>query len=115
MEQMHSLKVSLVHLKIRSSTEANLKAASEGIHKAAKQKPAFIALPEYFSIPDSMEHFKSAEETSCNTYKRTVDFLSEISCELPDIYIVGGSVLEEDDGAFYNTSTLWKKGRLVGK
>jgi len=115
MEQIYNLKVSLVHLKIRSSIEANLKAASEGIHKAAKQKPAFIALPEYFSIPGSMEHFTSAEKTSRNLYKPTIDFLSEISAELPDVYIVGGSVLEEDNGAFYNTSTLWRNGVLVGK
>ncbi|HKZ87646.1 MAG TPA: carbon-nitrogen hydrolase family protein [Candidatus Bathyarchaeia archaeon] len=109
------MKVSLVHLKIRSSLESNLKAAANGIRKAAKQKPAFIALPEYFSIPDSMEHFTSAQETSRNTYKQTVDFLSRVSSEFPEIYIVGGSVLEEDKGKFYNTSTLWKNGTLFGK
>jgi len=111
----NQLKVSLIHLRIRNSLQKNLEAASNGVREAAKQKPAFIALPEYFSIPDSMEHFTSAKETSRKTYKSTMDFLCKISAEQPEIYLVGGSVLEEDTNAFYNTSTLWKDGELVGK
>jgi omega-amidase len=109
------LKVSVIHLKIRSTLEANLKAAAEGIREAAKQKPAFIVLPEYFSVPDSMEHFTDAKKTSRDTYQPTMEFLAKTSAELPDIYLVGGSVLEEDNGTFYNTSTLWKNGTLIGK
>lgn len=92
-----------------------MKAAADGIQKAAKQKSDFIALPEYFSVPDSMEHFTSAQETSRSTYKPTIDFLSKASAELPDVYLVGGSVLEEDNGKFYNTSTVWKNGTVVCK
>lgn len=109
------MKVSLIHLKIRNSLLDNLEAASNGIREAAKQKPEFIALPEYFSIPDSMEHFTSARETSHNTYKLTIGFLRRISIEQPEVYLVGGSVLEEDKNTFYNTSTLWKNGELIGK
>ena len=108
-------KVSLIHLKIRSSLERNLEAAAEGILKAAKQKPAFIALPEYFSVPESIEHFTDSLKTSRATYKPTMDFLSKKSAELPNIYIVGGSALEKENNAFYNTSTLWKGGELIGK
>ncbi len=102
-------------MKIRNTLQDNLEAASNGIREAAKQKPEFIALPEYFSIPDSMENFTSAKETSHNTYKRTMDFLSKISVEQTGIYLVGGSVLEEAEDTYYNTSTLWKNGELVGK
>jgi predicted amidohydrolase len=105
----------LVHLRIRSYLKSNLKAAAKGIRKAAEQKPAFIALPEYFSVPYSVEHFTSAEEISKKTCTVTLNFLSEMSSEFPETYIVGGSVLEEDNGAFYNTSTLWKNGELIGK
>ena len=28
---------------------------------------------------------------------------------------MGGTMLEEDNGKFYNTSTLWRNGTLVGK
>jgi omega-amidase len=113
--QGRSLKVSLIHLRIRTSLKENLAAAREGIRKAAREKPAFIALPEYFSVPNNMEQFNSAESISHETYKETVSFLAEISREFPDIYIAGGSVLEEDNGIFYNTSTLWRNGTLVGK
>jgi omega-amidase len=109
------LKVSLIHMKVRSSLKSNLEAASTGIRKAAAQKPAFIALPEYFSVPNNMEQLTSAEKISRETYNETIRFLAEISKEFPNIYILGGTVLEEDHTAFYNTSTLWRNGSLIGK
>ncbi|MCW4044590.1 MAG: carbon-nitrogen hydrolase family protein [Candidatus Bathyarchaeota archaeon] len=108
------MKVSLIHLKVRGSLSGNLEAASAGIRKAAQQKPAFIALPEYFSVPNNMEQFNSAKEISKQTYAVTIRFLAEISKEFPSIYIIGGTVLEEDNGVFYNTSTLWRNGTLIG-
>ena len=102
-------------MKVRSSLKANLTAAATAVHKAASQKPAFIALPEYFSVPNNMEHFTSAENISKETYNETTRFLAEISKELQDIYVLGGTVLEEDHGKFYNTSTLWQNGKLIGK
>jgi predicted amidohydrolase len=112
---MNGLKITLIHMKVRSSLRNNLEAASAAVHKAAEQKPAFIALPEYFSVPNNMKHFTSAEKISKETYNETMRFLAEISKEFPDIYILGGTVLEEDHGAFYNTSTLWRNGSLIGK
>lgn len=102
-------------MKVRNSPKGNLEAASTAVHKAAEKKPAFIALPEYFSVPNNMEHFISAEKISRETYDETICFLAEISKEFPNIYILGGTALEEDHGVFYNTSTLWKKGSLIGK
>jgi omega-amidase len=102
-------------MKVRSTLNASLEAAATAIRKAAQQKPAFIALPEYFSVPNNMEHFDSAEKISKETYEETMKFLGEISKELGDIYLLGGTVLEEADGKFYNTSTLWRNGVLLGK
>ena len=113
--QVNMLKISLIHMKVRRSLKGNLKAASSAIHKAAEQKPAFIALPEYFSIPNNMEHFNSAKKISKKTYEETMKFLAEISKELLNIYVLGGTVLEEDHGTFYNTSTLWQNATLIGK
>jgi omega-amidase len=109
------LKVSLIHMKVRSSLKGSLEAAATTIRKAAQQKPTFIALPEYFSVPNNMEHFNSAERISKETYSETARFLSEISNELEEIYLLGGTILEEDKGKFYNTSTLWRNGKLLGK
>ena len=109
------MKVSLIHMKIRNSLKGNLEAASTVINKAVKQNPVFIALPEYFSVPSNMEHFTSAEKISKETYNETIRFLAEISKKLPNIYILGGTVLEENHSVFYNTSTLWRNGSLIGK
>ncbi|MGF3523249.1 MAG: carbon-nitrogen hydrolase family protein [Candidatus Bathyarchaeia archaeon] len=108
------MKVSLVHMKVRPNLESNLAAAERGIQEASKQKPAFIALPEYFSVPNNMEQFNDAKSISKETYLATIRFLKQISQQYPEVYLAGGTVLEEDAGKFYNTATLWKGGALIG-
>jgi len=95
-------------MKIRNSLQDNIAAARTSIQKAAKQKPALIALPEYFTVPNCMADFTDASRISKETCKETLNFLSEISKEISGIYLLGGSVLVEDDGKYYNTSTFWK-------
>lgn len=112
---MHSLKVSLIHMKVRPNLKSNIAAAGEGVRRAARQKPVFIALPEYFSVPNNMEQFDCAESISRETYQVTMDFLMQVSKEHPEVYLSGGTVLEEDNGVFYNTSTFWRGGTLLGK
>jgi omega-amidase len=102
-------------MKVRNSLKGNLEAAATAIHKAAAQKSEFIALPEYFSVPNNMEHFDSAEKISKETSEETMKFLAGISKELSNVYLLGGTVLEEDHGKFYNTSTVWRNGSLIGK
>ena len=102
-------------MKVRNSLKDNLTAATMAIRKAARQKPMFIALPEYFSVPNNMEQLTSAWTISKETYVETMKFLVDASKELQDIYLLGGTVLEEEQGRYYNTSTLWRNGSLVGK
>jgi omega-amidase len=102
-------------MRIRNSLQGNIIAAKLAIRKAAKQKPALIALPEYFTVPNCMADFIDASRISKETCKETLNFLAEISKEISDIYLLGGSVLEEDSGKYYNTSTLWKNGSLLAK
>ncbi len=109
------MKTCVLHMKIRNSVESNIDAAKTAIQKAAKQKPALIALPEYFTVPNCMGDFNNAGQISQETQGKTVDFLEKISGELGDIYLLGGSVLEEDNGKYYNTNTLWKNGYLLAK
>ncbi|MGD0203194.1 MAG: carbon-nitrogen hydrolase family protein [Candidatus Bathyarchaeia archaeon] len=109
------MKTSLLHMKIRDSLQGNITAAKLAIKKAAKQKPVLIALPEYFTVPNCMADFTDASIISKETCKETLHFLAEISKEISDIYLLGGTVLEEDSGKYYNTSTLWKNGSLLAK
>jgi omega-amidase len=102
-------------MKVRPDLRQNLQAARQGILKAAKLKPAFIALPEYFSVPNNMEQFFSAKEISQETYNATFEFLAQSSKEVNNVYLMGGTMLEEYNGCFYNVSTLWKNGSMIAK
>lgn len=109
------MKVSLLHMAIRPSLEDNLKAAKTQILKAAKAKPALICLPEYFTVPNCLAEFTDAAAISKETCNKTLDFLQDISAKIGNIYLLGGTVLQEDGGNYYNTSTLWRNGALIAK
>jgi len=102
-------------MEIRNTIEDNLTAAKTAVLKAAKQKPALIALPEYFTVPNCMADFTDAKKISQETCSKTLNFLQEISKKIGNIYLLGGSVLEEDSGKYYNSSTMWKNGTLLAK
>jgi omega-amidase len=109
------MKVSVLHMQIRDTLNANLTAAKTAVQKAAQQKPALIALPEYFTVANCMGDFKDAAKISKQTAQKTLQFLKETSKQIGDIYLLGGSVLKEDNGKYYNTSTLWRNGRLLAE
>ncbi len=109
------MKVSLLHMKIRTTIEDNLAAAKTAVLRAAKQNPALIALPEYFTVPNCMADFTDAQKISQETCTKTLRFLQKVSKEIGSIYLLGGTVLQEDCGKYYNTSTLWRNGQLLAK
>ena len=109
------MKVSLLHMEIRDTIEKNITASKAAALKAAKQKPALIALPEYFTVPNCIADFTDAKKISQESCAKTLHLLQEISKEIGDVYLLGGSVLEEDNGKYYNTSTLWRGGSLLAK
>jgi len=109
------MKASVLHMEIRNTLQANLTAAKTAVLKTAKDKPALIALPEYFTVPNCMADFKDAKKISEETCAKTLQFLQEASQAIGNIYLLGGTVLEEDGGKYYNTSTLWRNGKLLAK
>ena len=62
-----------------------------------------------------MADFTNAKKISQETCKETLNFLQKESKQIGEIYLLGGTVLEEDSGQYYNTSTLWKNGSLLAK
>jgi len=110
-----SLKVSILHMEIRQTLKDNIAAAKTAVLKAAKQNPAIIALPEYFTVPNCMADFTDAPKISKQTASITIAFLEEISKTIGDIYLLGGTILEKEDSKYYNTSTLWRNGKLLAK
>lgn len=108
------MKISLIHMKTRNSMKEGLSAARKKIREAANQEPNFIALPEYFSVPGFIENFSSAEEIFEKTYNPTVKFLQSVSAEFPNIYIVGGTLIEKSQNTFFNTCMIWRNAKLLG-
>jgi omega-amidase len=109
------MKVSILHMEIRNTLKDNLTAAKTAVLKSAEQRPAIIALPEYFTVPNCMANFTDAPKISHETSTKTIQFLQEVSKTISEIYLLGGTVLQEDKGKYYNTSTLWKNGQLIAK
>ena len=109
------MKVSILHMEIRNTLKDNLAAAKTAVLKSAEQKPAIIALPEYFTVPNCMADFTDAPKISHETSTKTIQVLQEVSKTIGKIYLLGGTVLQEDKGKYYNTSTLWKNGQLIAK
>jgi omega-amidase len=109
------MKAAVLHMKIRDTLKANLAAAEKAVQNAAQQKAILIALPEYFTVPNCMADFTNAAKISKETCRQTLDFLQRISKANGDIYLLGGSVLKEDGGNYYNTSTLWRGGTLLAE
>jgi predicted amidohydrolase len=100
-------------MEIRTNLQDNLTAAKTAIQKATQQHPTLIALPEYFTVPNCMAHFTDAQKISQQTAAPTLQFLQEVSKEIGNIYLLGGSILHEDSGKYYNTSTLWRNGVML--
>ncbi|MDR1993433.1 MAG: carbon-nitrogen hydrolase family protein [Nitrososphaerota archaeon] len=109
------MKVSVLHMEIRNNIQDNLISTKTAVLKAAKDNPALIALPEYFTVPCCMANFADAPKISKETCNVTLDFLQEISAKIGNIYLLGGSVLQEDNDKYYNTSTLWQNGTMLVK
>lgn len=101
-------------MQISDSTEKNLETAEQMLFKAADAGAKFICLPEYFSMPSSLEDNKSINKIVKETLEPTLNVLKRVSKEV-NAYIVGGTLLEEFRKKFYNTCLFLKKGEVLGK
>ncbi|MBE0512377.1 carbon-nitrogen hydrolase family protein [Candidatus Bathyarchaeota archaeon] len=108
------MQVSLIHMQVSDSMEENLKTAEQMIYDASEAGSKFICLPEYFSIPSSLEDQKSVGRVFNETYERTLLFLKQVSKNVA-AYIIGGTLVERFRDKFYNTCLLLKNGKVLGK
>jgi len=70
----------------------------------------FVCLPEYCFIPlDARSQLDTAKDL-----KKNLVTLAELSERL-DTVLVGGSMVEEENGKCYNVCTIFDRGRPIGK
>lgn len=100
------MKVSLVQMNSQGDKAANLKTAREMIEKVvAEEKPDLVVLPEYYAfLGESPEQMHGSAETFPNG--ESYRLMSGLA-EKHKITIHAGSVCEEDDGKFYNTTVVF--------
>ncbi|MFP4457451.1 MAG: carbon-nitrogen hydrolase family protein [Halanaerobiales bacterium] len=106
------MKIGLCQLKVSENKSINLFNAKKQMNIAKNLGAEIICLPEIFNSPYENSNFlKHAEPQGGQTYK----FLSIQAKEL-DVYLVGGSIPEKEDGKIYNTSYVFNRnGELIAK
>nr|MBP6492579.1 carbon-nitrogen hydrolase family protein [Clostridia bacterium] len=104
--------LALCQMKVGMDKKQNLAAAETMVREAVKNGAEMAALPEMFNCPYSNKYFREYAESENG---ETVAFLSALAKEL-NIYLVGGSIPELDDGKVYNTSLYFdREGNVIGK
>lgn len=100
---MAKFKLALVQLLVSPVKSDNLNRASELIKEAAQKGAQVVALPECFNSPYGTRFFPEYAEKIPG---QSTQMLSEVAKEC-GIYLIGGSIPEEDSGKLYNTCTVF--------
>ncbi|XP_044298672.1 omega-amidase NIT2 [Varanus komodoensis] len=109
---MANFRLALIQLHVSAAKAENLNRACQFVRIAAKQGAKLVVLPECFNSPYGTKYFPEyAEKIPGDSTQK----LSEIAKEC-GIYLIGGSVPEDDSGKFYNTCTVFgPDGAMLAK
>ncbi len=110
---MQRYKVAVCQMIIHQEKEKNLVRAREMIARAAGRGARLVVLPEMFNCPYVARLFPRYAESYPDG--PSVQMLSRAARE-EGVYLVGGSLPEQDGDQVYNTSFIFAPdGRLLGK
>ena len=105
-------RLALVQLAVTASKADNLSRAAKLIKEAASKGAKVVALPECFNSPYGTSYFPEYAEKIPGPSTET---LMKVAKE-NSIFLIGGSIPEEDDGKLYNTCTVYNpEGNMVAK
>ncbi|KAJ8793308.1 hypothetical protein J1605_000303 [Eschrichtius robustus] len=101
--EARAFRLALIQLHVSSVKSDNLARACGLIWEAAKQGAKIVSLPECFNSPYGTKYFPEyAEKIPGDSTQK----LSEVAKEC-GIYVIGGSIPEEDAGKLYNTCAVF--------
>lgn len=110
---MNNLKIACCQMNVVENKRANIDKAREMIVTAAGLGAKIITLPEIFNCPYDNKYFRDYAENFQNG--ETIAMLSACAKD-NKIFLVGGSIPEEDNNKIYNTSFIFNdEGELIGK
>ncbi|XP_064377130.1 omega-amidase NIT2 isoform X1 [Dromaius novaehollandiae] len=109
---MANFRLALIQLQVSAVKSDNLQRACGLVKEASAKGAKVVALPECFNSPYGTQYFKEyAEKIPGDSTQK----LSEVAKEC-SIYLVGGSIPEEDGGKLYNTCTVFgPDGAMLAK
>ena len=110
---MTKIKLALCQMKVVDDKDKNIEKAIEMIDKSINENADFIVLPEMFNSPYENKKFIEYCENQNDSY--TLSKISQIA-KSNNVYILAGSIPEEEDGKIYNTSYLFdRNGEIIAK
>lgn len=108
-----SLKIAVCQMQVSDRKDLNISKARSMIKEASSRGSRLVVLPEMFNCPYSSNVFPKFAESYPDG--PTVKMLSGAARE-EGIFLVGGSIPEQQDGQLYNTSFVFgPKGELLAK
>ncbi|XP_070547545.1 omega-amidase NIT2-like [Ptychodera flava] len=107
-----AFRIALIQLAVTANKVENLTRASKLISDAAKGGAKIVSLPECFNSPYGTKYFPEYAEKIPG---QSTEVLSNAAKE-NEIFLIGGSIPEEDNGKLYNTCTVYDpKGTMIAK
>lgn len=107
-----SVRLALIQLAVSASKSDNLARAARLIKEAASKGANIVALPECFNSPYGTSYFPEYAEPIPGPSTETLVRAAREN----NIYLIGGSIPENDGGKIYNTCTVYDpKGDLIAK
>uniref|UniRef100_A0A8D0BH91 omega-amidase n=1 Tax=Salvator merianae TaxID=96440 RepID=A0A8D0BH91_SALMN len=109
---LFDFRLALIQLHVSADKAENLNRACQFVKNATEQGAKLVVLPECFNSPYGTKYFAEyAEKIPGESTQK----LSEIAKEC-GIYLIGGSIPEEDAGKLYNTCTVFSPdGTMIAK
>lgn len=104
------MKTAIYQIADTGNAEANIAKAYDAI---VNTEAEIFILPEFFAIPGG-DYRKTYTLKSCyeETGRPAYEMLQKASLKFKG-YLVGGSIVEQDQGCYYNTCYVWKNGELI--
>lgn len=98
------LRLGLIQMAVHEDKLENVKKAVSLIKKAVDNGSSLVVLPECFNSPYGLKYFPKYAESvpEGNTAKAMSAAAKENG-----VYLIAGSIPEEDNGKLYNTCTVW--------
>ncbi|XP_067849236.1 omega-amidase NIT2 [Heptranchias perlo] len=100
---MTKFRLALIQLMVSPLKASNLRKVRTLVKEAASKGAKVVALPECYNSPYGTNYFPEYAEKIPG---ESTQVLSEVA-KKHGVYLIGGSIPEEDGGKFYNTCTVF--------